>query len=516
MEYLGSRFAPASGGARDGGGDLPSSSLPPSRLYTRTAPHPSATLAGFAPITVWVIIGLVGLLVPALLTRLPMLLVIGGVVGLAVVALVIACPYVGLLLFLALLYLRPEDSYPVLAAVRMTLLASLLAFGAWLLNALLCRERVMTHLPVVACFLSFLAVAVGSTALSGCGELGEQALEMLKLFILFTLIIHLVNSERRLRRSSVALILLTAALGARTIWEFQRGEGMMYQGELRALGTGIFADPNDLALAMAMALPLALWTALSSRGWWTRGWSLTAGVILVWTIFVTNSRGGMVALCACLMMFFGRRLGWKGVLVGTVAILVLMACGPSRLSQMSADEDSAQGRVLAWEAGLRMLRSSPIWGVGKAQFVEHHGLTAHNSLVLCMAELGLAGTAGWIGLFYFIFRDSRWLSRQPAPADESATADAMHSRGAVAGTDSSWHVVFPICLVTYMVGAFFLSRTYTPPLYVYFGLAVAAVRVEAERRGLEMPAGSRQDFARIAGITLGSVPFVMLLVRLWS
>ena len=48
-----------------------------------------------------------------------------------------------------------------------------------------------------------------------------------------------------------------ALLGARTIWQYQNGEAL-YQsdGSVRALATGIFGDPNDLAVALAMALRL--------------------------------------------------------------------------------------------------------------------------------------------------------------------------------------------------------------------------------------------------------------------
>src|SRR5205823_4424444 len=102
-------------------------------------------------------------------------------------------------------------------------------------------------------------------------------------------------------------------------------------------------------------------------------------------------------------------------------VLGLFAFGPSRLRQMSSDDEAAQGRVNAWDAGLDMIKSSPVWGVGRDQFVEHHPRTAHNSLVLCLAELGLAGTAMWLGLFYFTFRDGK-----RAMAHQSSDAQDPH------------------------------------------------------------------------------------------
>jgi O-antigen ligase len=474
------------------------------------------------PKVVCALAGLISLLIPALLLLYPMSLVIGGVVGLLVVALVAARPYAGLLLFLALLYLRPEESFPALAGARMTLTVSLVALFAWAVNALLCRERLLLHLPVVRCCLGFVVVALVSTAIAvpDFGALIDIGQEMLKLLILFVLVIHLVNTESRLRAAMSAILLFTAIVGARTIWQYLHGEALVQDGEARALATGIFGDPNDLALAMAMALPLALGSAFGKVRGWTRLWSFVTIPILIWTIFVTNSRGGMLALGAAVFLFFGKKLGRVGVVVGAVAALLLFSFGPSRLSQMSAEEDSAQGRVEAWQAGMEMLQSSPIWGVGKDQFTEHHWLTAHNSFVLCLGELGLAGTAFWLGLFYFAIRDGR---RVVDPVASTGAADPMSDENPPSRTASlrsqtqrSQPALLQICLITFMVGGFFLSRTYIPPLYVYLGLAVAAARVEADRAGQSLPPARMRDWGNLVALTLGGWVLVQILIRLWT
>jgi putative inorganic carbon (hco3(-)) transporter len=476
------------------------------------------------PRSVWGLIVVIGLLIPVLLLQFPMPQVVGGLLGLLVFTLVVACPYAGLVLFLALLYLRPEEIFPQLAGLRMTLMISVLALSAWTINALICRERFLLHLPAVRCCFGFAAVAIGSTAFSvpDTGTLSDVTLEMLKLLILFLLVVHLVNTEARLRSAGGAVLLFTAIVGARTIWQYQHGEALVQSdGEVRALATGIFSDPNDLALAMAMALPLALGAVLGKTRAWTRLWSLATIPVLIWTIFVTNSRGGMLALGAAVFLFFGKKLGRVGIIVGAVAVLLLFSFGPSRLSQMSGDDESAQGRVDAWQAGLQMLRSSPLWGVGKGQFTEHNWLTAHNSLVLSLGELGLVGTAFWIGLFYFSIRDGRRVvcfqssatGSSPLPVPAASTPP----RASPPGKSIQSHcTLLQICLVTFMVGGFFLSRTYTPPLYVYLGLTVAAAQVEANQAGLALPASTGRDWARIGGITLAALLLIMVLVRLWS
>jgi O-antigen ligase len=478
------------------------------------------------PGIVCAVVALIGILVPALLLYYSMFLVIGAVVVLLGMVVVLSSPYLGLLIFLGLLYLRPEEMFPALTGARLTLTVSLAALFAWAINALLCRERFLLHLPVVRCLLGFVVIAVGSTGNSAAGTVGVVALDLLKLLVLFVLVVHLVSTEGRLRVAAGAIVLFSVILGARTLWQYLHGQALVQSdGDVRALATGIFGDPNDLALAMAMALPLALGAAMEPGRWWSRLWNLAAVPVLLWTVYVTDSRGGVVATAACLFLFFRRRMGRAGLVLGAVAVLGLFVFGPSRMSKLSADEESAQGRVIAWQAGLQMLKRSPLWGVGKDQFVENHQLTAHNSLMLCLAEVGLLGTACWIGLFYFTLGDARrtavFLRSLPRPGGKGEqqvpAPGGPHPAAAKpkARADRCHSALLQISLITFCVGGFFLSRTYTPPLYVFLGLAVAAAQVEAESSGLALPGASGRDWGRILAITLGGVLLMTLLVRLW-
>jgi putative inorganic carbon (hco3(-)) transporter len=237
--------------------------------------------------------------------------------------------------------------------------------------------------------------------------------------------------------------------------------------------------------------------------------------VLIWTIFITNSRGGMLALGAAVLAFFVRRLGRTGIILGAVAVMGLFAFGPSRLSQMSSQEESAQGRVWAWKAGMEMLAARPIFGVGKGQFVEHHKRTAHNSLVLSLAECGFVGTTLWMGLFYFAFRDTRRAETSFVERERAAAGDGGKKRH-VMWSNGAWSTAVQASLITFVIGAFFLSRTYTPPLYVYLGLAVAAANVEMRAAGRELTGSTQRDWLIIGALTIGGWLFIHLLIRLWS
>jgi O-antigen ligase len=70
-------------------------------------------------------------------------------------------------------------------------------------------------------------------------------------------------------------------------------------------------------------------------------------------------------------------------------------------SQDGNREESAQDRVMSWEAGMRMFQDNLMVGVGVGNFgahmgrylENHEGRDAHNTYVKCAAELGLPGAA---------------------------------------------------------------------------------------------------------------------------
>lgn len=52
--------------------------------------------------------------------------------------------------------------------------------------------------------------------------------------------------------------------------------------------------------------------------------------------------------------------------------------------------------MAAWGTGLMLIRTHPIFGVGYERFTEFNDITAHNSVVVCSAELGFVGLFFWI------------------------------------------------------------------------------------------------------------------------
>ena len=81
---------------------------------------------------------------------------------------------------------------------------------------------------------------------------------------------------------------------------------------------------------------------------------------------------------------------------------------------------------------------------------------------------------------------------------------------------ASQSMTLQVSLVAFIVGGFFLSRTYTVPLYVYLGMAVAAAQIEWAPSGCDLPAATGRDWLNVAGLTVAGWIAIQLLNRLWG
>ena len=156
-----------------------------------------------------------------------------------------------------------------------------------------------------------------------------------------------------------------------------------------------------------------------------------------------------------------RRYGISGVIAGGIAALPLIALGGRSGEKADA---STQLRYEAWSAGISMFKRSPIFGVGQRQFGENHFMTAHNSYVLSLAELGFIGLVLFIALLYLSVKT---LIR--------GVIDLEHVPGARPAQ------VWGLALLSSFAGMLFaintLSFTYHTVLWVFLGLAGAFVSV---------------------------------------
>lgn len=226
----------------------------------------------------------------------------------------------------------------------------------------------------------------------------------------------------------------------------------------RVRGVGIFSDPNDFAQGLVMCMPMLWW--LYRKGAWFRNLLFVGAPLAVmgYCITLTNSRGALLGIAS--LLFFGIRnaLGtMKTILLLGGGGLGAMIIGATGGRGFSSKEESASGRIDAWYEGFQMMKSSPLFGVGYGNFVDHHHLTAHNSFVLCFAEIGIIGYFVWISLIVIAFKAvNRVAQFAPLGSDERLAGNILRAS-----------------LIGYLTCGWFLSRTYQPTFFALMALCTA-------------------------------------------
>jgi hypothetical protein len=228
-------------------------------------------------------------------------------------------------------------------------------------------------------------------------------------------------------------------------------------GRVRYLG--VLLDPNELALATALAVPFAFAFFEMKRSVSRLALLLVTFLVVLVEILNTQSRGGQVTFGAVLGAYFIKKYGWRwGALVGVALAVPLILLGGRH--DESADESTLE-RLGCACAGIKMLMTYPFTGVGLTQYTEHHFLTAHNAYVLACGELGLPGM--WLfGILVFLgIKVPVSVLRYPM-AEEPDTVRVKALAMAVLAA-----------MIGASIGIFFLSWCYHFVLWVHFGLSGA-------------------------------------------
>ena len=415
-----------------------------------------------------------------------------------------------MLLYLVLVLVRPQD-YPEWADVGIPLLpiTLALAFLFWLP-----KPDKQLSAPQYLLVPAFLVAQMLSHLFNGwIGGAQVQLASFGPAVLAFFVLGHLAMDPTRLRKLLAAFVLCSLVLVAHGVEQAELGIGWTGVGlsqETRIQYVGIFNDPNDLGLLFVMVLPMALYL---SRGgglmglrrlfWWG------AAAALVYGIYLTNSRGAMLALVTVVAVWVWRRRGpvTAGLLgAGMIGVLMML---PSRLSELDAAESSAAGRVDAWYSGLEMFLGSPLFGIGPGLFADNNAnLTAHNSFVLVMAEMGLVGYTIWLAFISYGLRMTLAMLRLPAPAAPDGAALTAWKR------ERSLALTLLLAQSGFLAAAFFLSRSYVILLYLLAGLVVGWYTGARSRwEGLPSFALSR-DLVRWPVTAIVSIVLLYVIVKI--
>ena len=258
---------------------------------------------------------------------------------------------------------------------------------------------------------------------------------------------------------------------------------------------GMLADNNDFALALTMGVPMLLMLGLSERRKLMRRVMLGTVPLTIITIAATHSRGAFLALTCTIMVLVWRS---KNRVAG-IAVFVLLGIGAfiaapqsykDRIASIKTYEQdaSAMGRIAAWNVARNMIKAHPFFGVGYDKFQQNYrdfesagpdgqrgtGQThvAHNSYLQLWAECGTPALLLYLALIGLTYLDL-WRIRKMA-------RERYHASWIL-----SYTTMFEASFTGFAVGAMFLNRAGFDLFYHF--VAIITVFGVLARREMEDP-----------------------------
>lgn len=390
-------------------------------------------------------------------------------------------PFIGLLLFSWLAYMRPQDlCWGFARTMRLSFFVGIAMIGGWFAVERGRRPFTVWDLRTRAIVLLGALISISYAFARNHDEYTNRYfVEFLKILAVALFTAGQVDTKERFRSMAWTIALCLGFFGV-------KGGllGVLSGGSqiLRGPG-GMMEDNNDFALALVMNIPLLWYLGIGERRQLVLRASQIAVVLTVITILLTHSRGAFLATSATALWIAWRsgKLVRAALSLLTIGLLFPVLAPQSVLERLSTigdtQESSANARLTAWATAFRMIEDNPVLGVGMRNFQSSYRLysleplggggqtyVAHNSYLQIWAESGSLAFAVYLVLLVSVFLACRRVFRigRTNPALPWA---ANHARMMEATT------------VGFMVGAFFLNRGHFDLVYHWIALVTALVAV---------------------------------------
>jgi len=476
------------------------------------------------------------------------------------------------LLYLFASYLSPETLFGVLASYHIQLVIAVIALAVSLFTS---KDSGLLKITQTYALIGVGFAVFCSMIFNGLTRLAPATL-LDYLPNAFAYVFVMLNCRKKIHLQLVITTILFAciytiirgnlALNALDLTSpYLLGQGTEAGVIYRIRGLSFISDPNDLSQVMVSLMPCLFFSWKPNRGFRNFLFVLLPSAILIYGMFLTHSRGAIIAMLAVAILALRPRLGnVRSAIIGGLLFAVTSAVGWSGGRDISVEAGS--DRLAAWSVGLELIRTHPIFGVGYQRFAEFNDITAHNTIVVCAAELGFVGLFFWVMFVLPTLRDSvlasnplkkaAGLAEAEAEATENVSCEDYErartrkthlqpDRGGSTAVASvvarhqspSTTVAVPyyaeleavdelsdaeigrlarimiISLAGYLTAGWFLSRAYAMTLFVYVGLAESIYQM-ALSRGHVPPRMKIPRLLRIVFFTsIGLVALVYILLR---
>jgi O-antigen ligase len=393
--------------------------------------------------------------------------------------------YFWLVVFFVVYCARPEDWIPGLRLFPLAKISGIFAALALVLSVGRSKRRIQDLPPEVWFTLLLTGWLIASSMLSPIWRGGalQQTLDFAKLLVAMLVGMLVVTSVVRLRRLlfvQAASVVVVSAISMEVGHSHLRVNGVL---------GGMYGNPNDLAFAIALTVPLCFaFTLRNTRTIIKAAWA-GAALVMAATLLLTGSRGGLItfgiATLVC-VWHFGVQGKRPLLVLGTIvaALALFMVEGgivTQRFADISANDSQTEAHASYEERrlliGLSMhaIADHPLFGLGPGDFTVYSKMwrEVHMAYLQVAVEGGVPALIFYLLIFWRGFANLRRLRHMDLDAETQLFAWALH------GT-----------LVGFLVGALFAPEAYQYfPFFTVTYTAVLRATVEEQSRAELLSAG---------------------------
>jgi putative inorganic carbon (hco3(-)) transporter len=408
------------------------------------------------------------------------------------------------LIFTAVLFLRPQDTFPPLEMLHLAELSALAGLVSLVVGRLARRQAVTRMTPEFAGVLALGAVILLTAPFSIWfgGAVSTFTDVYLKVMLVYLLAVNVLNSPKRIERLTWLLVLALGYLAFRAVFDYSRGVNMIARGtRVQGAVGGMMQNPNDLALHMVVFVPLALFMAMQPGPPLKRLIAAGAGFSMVGAVVASGSRGGFLGLALMLVVLgaFAARQRPAAAFAGLLVLICSLPLVPDQywrriasITDSSKDDyETVEARRELFSEAYEAFIDNPFTGVGAGQFKDYKPESrteawheTHNIWLQVASELGATGLAVFIFLmaraFGAVWQTRRLLARARAAAAGGRRAIASRRSASVAVIPPAELEMFDAhsaamaaSLAGFFVCAFFSSVAYNWTFYYLLVLAAA-------------------------------------------
>jgi O-antigen ligase len=375
--------------------------------------------------------------------------------------------YLALLVLSALYFGRPEDVIPGIGMIPMAKIAGGLALIGLLLSLMSgkVKQKFAPETKYVVALFAWYCITIPFAAWRS-GALTVVMTRLSKAVIVAVLVALVVKELWQLKR--LVWVQATAVAGM-TVMSLALHH--THGGRLVGALGGVFENPNDLAINIALNWPICVGFFFMARGLKKVIWAVPVFAMLI-GVELTYSRSGFLAISLTAVLVIwefairGRRLHLLLVagLLGCVLLVAMPGHYVARLTSIvsgneadSLDRGSREARKELLLNSIRTTVHNPVFGIGAGNFEVTAGSwhVAHNSYTELAAEGGIPAL---ILFLLMLYRTMRNIKMTRASTLYKIDPDV---RGLTGGL---W-----VSVAAYMISAFFASTEYS--MYPYFLVA---------------------------------------------